>query len=35
MIGGVGISAVSPDEYLMPTRAEAGDLIVMTKALGT
>lgn len=35
MIGGAGIAAVSESEFLMPTRAEAGDVIIMTKALGT
>jgi selenide,water dikinase len=35
MIGGAGIAAVSESEFLMPTRAEPGDVIIMTKALGT
>lgn len=35
MIGGAGIAVISPDEFLMPTRAKAGDVIVITKALGT
>jgi selenide,water dikinase len=35
MIGGVGISALSRQEFVMPNEAQPGDILVMTKALGT
>ncbi len=35
MIGGVGIAVVSEGEYIMPNYAQPGDVLVMTKALGT
>lgn len=35
IIGGVATSVVSDDEYIMPDGAEAGDVIVLTKPIGT
>jgi len=35
MIGGVGVAAVSGNEYIMPTQAKAGNILVITKLLGT
>jgi selenide,water dikinase len=31
----VGISALSRQEFVMPNEAQPGDILVMTKALGT
>ncbi|TPP67238.1 Selenide water dikinase [Fasciola gigantica] len=35
MIGGVATSVCDDSEYIMPNRAEKGDLLVLTKPLGT
>ena len=35
MIGGVAISVLGRHEFIMPNDAEVGDVLVMTKALGT
>lgn len=35
MIGGVGISVSSKSEFVMPTGSQSGDVLVLSKALGT
>ncbi|KAL4441604.1 hypothetical protein ABPG74_021536 [Tetrahymena malaccensis] len=35
IIGGVGIAAVEKNEFIMPNDAVAGDVIILTKPLGT
>ncbi|EGR28048.1 selenophosphate synthetase 2, putative [Ichthyophthirius multifiliis] len=35
IIGGVGISVVEREEFLMPNNAKVGDMIILTKPLGT
>ena len=35
MIGGVATSICSQEEYLVPDRAAVGDVLVLTKPLGT
>lgn len=35
MIGGVGISACAKNEFVVPKFAQKGDLMCMTKVLGT
>ena len=35
MIGGVGIAGVGKSEHIIPIHADKGEVIVMTKVLGT